>query len=87
MSEALESCTPQSTRTGFAISARAAISGRNPPSAAQADEIGGSRPSSPSAETSVVGRSCSGAQRSVWQPSEVDSEATTPVSLQAQYCG
>ena len=65
----------------------AAMSDSTEPSTDAAGRTAGNLFAQPSDATMPEKSPRPGAQRSVWQPSEVTSLAITPVSRHAQYCG
>ena len=78
---------PQTTGVAGSRPVAAATPGVIGPRRSAARRSGGIRRSQPSAATRGEKPRACGFQRSVWQPSEVASEAGTPQSRKAQYCG
>jgi hypothetical protein len=85
--EAFESWMPHSTRVSGDSPVQRARSGRMVPSTSQAARIFGKRCAQPRRSPRPDQVRASGRQRSVCAPSEVTSDAATPESHQAQYCG
>jgi hypothetical protein len=85
MSEAFESCAPQTTRTSGESPVAAATSLFSGPSVSQARRIGGKKRVQASRSTMLESRPSIGRQRSEWAAIVVTSEATIPLSRHDQY--
>ena len=78
---------PQATGVVAGKPVSSAMAGSKVPITDAAGLTGGKSLRQPKASTMLEKSPLSGAQRSVWQPSEVTSLANSPVRRQAQYCG